>query len=151
MTFVPLGSAVSLPATHAAGYGHHPDQRPIVEVELAATTAEGILLGRSIRTSVLVDSGADVTMLDGGLAPALGLDLSLPAFPKGAVGGVGAGGVQVARADLKMEICGRWADVPVNFTLNPLGHVQLMGREGAFDAMLVAFLHGQYAMLASAV
>lgn len=141
---------VSPPLTHGAGYAHRPDQRPIIEVEIAATAPEGVLLGKPIRTPVLVDSGADVTLLDGGLAPTLGINLADPRFPKGTVGGVGAGGVPVARADVKMDLCGKWVTVPVNFTLRSITHEQLLGRAGAFDALLVSFLHGRYALLAAA-
>ena len=150
MTLLALPGPSSVTVTHGSLYGHHPDQRPMIDVEVAVTGSGGILVGRPLRTLVLVDSGADVTMLDGGLAATLGLDLSQPEFPRTTVGGVGQGGVPVALATVKMELCGRWIDVPVNFTLQPIQHPQLLGRAGAFDALLVAFVHRQTAVLAAA-
>lgn len=119
----------------------------MAEVELAATGPGGVLLGKPVRTMFLVDSGADVTMLDGGLATTLGLNLHDPQFARTTVGGVGQGGVEVARASIKMSLCERWLDVPVNFTIEPIKHPQLLGREGAFDALFVAFWHSHNAML----
>jgi hypothetical protein len=98
----------------------------------------GRLLGRPVRTTVLVDSGADATMLDGSLAPVLGIDLST--LPQHSVGGVGAGGVPVARADIRIQLCDHWLNVPVDFTLNPITHPQLLGRDGAFDALVFSFV-----------
>ena len=49
---------------------------PMVEVEVAATDPDGILLGEPRLTTVLVDSGADYTILDARLAPVLGIDLA---------------------------------------------------------------------------
>lgn len=122
--------------------------RPIISVEIAAVAANGRLLGTPVRTTVLVDSGADVTMLDGALAQPLGIDLSRCQLDS--VGGVGAGGVQVALSTVKMDLCGRWANVPVNFTLNPIGHPQLLGRDGAFEALIVGFAHAQKTIIAVA-
>jgi hypothetical protein len=119
----------------------------MLEVEIAATTAAGQLLGKPLTTAVLVDSGADVTMLDGGLAPTLGIDLTQ--CPHDSVGGVGAGGVPVAAATVRMLLCSTWVRVPVNFTLRPIGHPQLLGRSGAFDEVAWAFLH-RHAILAAA-
>lgn len=150
MTLVALHQPARLTVTHGSLYGHQPDQRPLVEVEVAATDAGGILLGKPVRTLVLVDSGADVTMLDGGLATTLGLDLSDPQYPKRDIGGVGAGGVAVTQMPVKMLLCERWISVPVDFTSEPMPHPQLLGRAGAFEAMLVAFMHGQTAMLLAA-
>jgi hypothetical protein len=132
--------------SHGTLYRRAPNDRPVVEVEIAAVDATGSLLGRPVTTTVLVDSGADRTMLDGGLAPTLGIDLR--SCPRDVIGGVGAGGVPVAEATVKMELCGAWTDVPVSFTLGPIGHPQLLGREGAFDAIAVSFLHRHRMLLA---
>ncbi len=122
----------------------------MIEVEMAATGSLGVLQGRSLRTTVLVDSGADVTMLDGGLATTLGLDLTDARYPRDVVGGVGSGGVPVATALVKMSLCGRWVDVPVNFTLQPMTNPPLLGRAGAFDALVISFLHRQRVVLGAA-
>jgi Aspartyl protease len=150
LSLVRLGSPANVPVTHGSIYAQHPQQRPEIEVEVAATSDQGLLLGRPVRTTVLVDSGADVTMLDGGLARTLGIDLDDPKYPKTTVGGVGQGGVPVARVVVRMQLCDRWRSVPVNFTRQPIHHPQLLGREGAFDALLVSFLHQRFVLLASA-
>jgi hypothetical protein len=134
--------------SHGALYAAAASRRPIIEVEVAATNTSGVLLGSPLTTTVLVDSGADVTMLDGGLAPTLGINLA--ACPHGFVGGVGAGGVPVAEASVKFHLCDIWLDVPVHFTLNPIGHPQLLGRAGAFDAVVWSFFHRHFMLLASA-
>lgn len=89
-------------------------------------------------------------MLDGGLARTLGINLYDPSIPKAVVGGVGSGGVPVGRVSTKMYLCDRWITVPVNFTMQPIQHPQLLGRAGAFEALLVSFVHGRRAMLAAA-
>jgi hypothetical protein len=134
--------------SHAGAYTTALQGRPILEVEIAAVNRQGVLQGRAIRTTVLVDSGADVTMLDGRLAPTLGIDLSR--CPHTHVGGVGAGGVPVAVATLKMGLCDHWYEVPVNFTLNAIGHTQLLGRAGAFDQVIFTFVHRHRVVMASA-
>lgn len=150
MSLVQLSPAASLSLTHGSLYGHHPGARPVIEVEVAATDSNGQLQGKPVRTSVLVDSGADTTMLDGGLAKTLGIDLADARYPRGQIGGVGQGGVSVVQVSVLMRICDKWHAVPVNFTLNPIGHPQLLGRDGAFDGLVIAFIHGQTAMLAAA-
>ncbi len=123
----------------------------MMEVEFAATTAEGVLIGRPIHTTVLVDSGARTTLLDGGFARTLGLDLSQPWYPKSTIGGIvpGVGGLPVARATLKASLCGRWFDIPVNFNIGPLETQNLLGREGPFERLVVAFWHAGGVILAA--
>jgi len=38
-----------------------------------------------------------------------------------------------------MYLCGRWVDVPVDFV--PGQMPQLLGRDGAFDALFLVFVH----------
>jgi hypothetical protein len=59
-----LAPPVALSFTHGNAYAKSPPRRPEIEVELAATSPGGAMLGQPIRTNVLVDSGADFTMLD---------------------------------------------------------------------------------------
>jgi hypothetical protein len=117
-------------------------------VELAAVDSQGLLIGNPITTVVLVDSGADVSMLDGALARSLGIDLAQCA--QGTVGGVGAGGVAVASADVKMNLCDRWLTIPVHFTVHPITHPQLLGREGAFESVMFTFAHSHRTIAAVA-
>lgn len=110
-----------------------------------------MLLGRPIRTTMLVDSGADVTVINGGFARTLGLDLSQRHYPKTTIGGIG-GWLSVARAEVKMALCGSWVDVPAYFTLDPLVPRQrpnLLGREGAFTSIVLSFVHRRQVLLAA--
>jgi hypothetical protein len=139
---------MSLRFTHGGSYTSAPGNRPIISVEIAAVDAQGRLQGQPVRTTVLVDSGADMTMLDGALARPLGIDLSR--CPQGSVGGVGHGGVPVAAAPVKMALCDTWLDIPVNFTLRSIGHTQLLGRAGAFESILFTFVHQHRTIVAAA-
>jgi hypothetical protein len=149
LTLQALTQPVSVPFSHVGVYaGTAANPRPIVQVEIASISPAGQLLGKPLTTSVLVDSGADVTMLDGGLATALGVNLA--ACPQGSIGGVGSGGVPVAATTIKMQLCGTWLDIPVNFTLQPITHPQLLGRSGAFERVFWGFMHDRAAVLAIA-
>lgn len=143
MTFAPLATAVPLTYTHATNYSHQPARRPMVQVELAAVDAAGTLLGTPVTTTLEVDSGADRSVIDNGLAPALGIDLASCATSE--VQGVGGQLVGVPTANLKMLLLGRWLDVPVFFIKGKL----LLGREVAFDALYLGFMH-KYGLLLAA-
>lgn len=116
----------------------------MVEVEVAATSPAGVLLGTA-RTNFLVDSGADVTMLNSDLAQILGIDLSVCLLHP--IGGIGATVVMGRKSMVMMHLCGRWVRVPVDFV--PGQDPQLLGREGAFDSLLITFAHRVSAMLAA--
>jgi hypothetical protein len=62
----------------------------------------------------------------------------------------GIGGSVTGRRDmLMMCLCGRWLRVPVLFCPNQ--KLGLLGREGAFDNLFVAFAHGQNTFFAVGV
>ena len=138
---------VALPSPAAFDYSHrgdYPDTRPIITVEFAAADTHGVLLGAH-RTGVLVDSGADLTILEYGVAVALGLDLRDEArHPRVGIGGI-AGGLLCARATIMAELCGSWLTIPVMFPVPPrVGlpppNVQnCLGRDGVFDHVGFAF------------
>ena len=99
-----------------------------------------------VRTTVLVDSGADTSLLDGTLAQALGINLAQ--CPQ--VTSTGVAGTAVFREGLVlMNLCGRWVPIPASFSNGPLGHEQLLGRAGAFDALNLCFGHSQSQLLAA--
>ena len=77
-------------------------------------------------------------MLDDSLATTLGIDLAL--IPTHYVGGVGTTGVPAKRHLLWIELFGRWVLAPVDFS--PNRQPQLLGREGVFDRVVLAFAHG---------
>ena len=116
---------------------------------MVATSPQGRLLGRPVKTNFLVDSGADLTVAHESHAATLGIDLS--SVPVQYMEGVETAaksqqpsqqpqGVPFRRAMVKMHLCDKWVDVPVAFTayLKPPG---LLGREGAFDQITFAFVH----------
>jgi hypothetical protein len=117
-------------------------------IELAAITSVGALLGATT-TNVLVDSGADLTMLNADLASDLGLDTTT--MTEGTVAGVGGETTcympDAAITPVLANLCGRWTPVPVCFEVGR--DINLLGRAGAFEAMLVAFSHKHTLMLAA--
>ena len=115
-------------------------------VEIAATSPGGVLRGRPIETVMLVDSGADYSMIDDSYARHLGIDLSqCPVQPVRGI--TGEGETRLAR--LNIYVCGSWLEVPVLFA--PDRWPQLLGRRGIFDNLFVAFVHGARMLFASEV
>jgi hypothetical protein len=103
-----------------------------------------MLLGQPVRTTLLVDSGADTTMIDEVYAAFLGIILDqLPTIDVNGIGGK----VVARRAVLMMDLCGHWVPVPVWFYPNMMPG--LLGRAEVFDNLIVAFAHGQNAFLAT--
>lgn len=126
--------------THKASYNF----APTIQVEIAVTTPLGVLMGRSIKTEMLVDSGADITMLDSAYAAPLGIDLSR--CTRSQAHGIG-GEVSTRLATLQMYLCGRWFDVPVAF--HPNLPTQLLGRRVVFDNLFLAFAQGHNSFYAA--
>jgi hypothetical protein len=112
-------------------------------LEIAARSPAGRLLGQPVRTTLLVDSGADITMIDEVYAAFLGVDLTQ--LPTVQIHGIG--GSTVAREGvLMMDLCGRWVPAPVWFCSDRMPG--LLGREVVFDNLIVAFAHRQSTFLA---
>jgi hypothetical protein len=143
---------VALPSPAAFNYSHrgeYSNSRPVITVEFAATDSHGVLLG-SYRTGVLVDTGADLTLLEYGVSVALGLDLSdRTKYPKRKIGGI-AGGLDCASATIKAELCGKWFEIPVVFALPPHSVQNLLGREGVLDHVGFAFGRAEDAIYCAA-
>jgi hypothetical protein len=113
-------------------------------VEFAVTDSAGALLG-SVTTNVLVDSGADLTMLNADIAAQLGLDINT--MTPDTMGGIGGSTtVYKPAAPLLANLCGRWVSVPVCF--EPNRNLNLLGRPGAFESMSIVFLQSTALMLA---
>lgn len=138
-----LPTPVSIGFDHAQEYGGVDSHRPLVAIEFAGVDAVGRLLG-AVTTVVLIDSGADMTMLNLDFAGPLGLDLS--AAPEEPVTGIG-GDTYARRATVLAHLCGRWVPIPVLF--EPGRDVDLLGRAGAFEAMRLAFFHHHHIVLAA--
>jgi hypothetical protein len=132
LTFHALSEPLFLAFTHRAFYADAPE----IEVEIARTSPEGVLLGRgSLTTPMRLDSGASTTVISDAYARYFEIDLSQ--FPLDEVE-VSAGTVVGRLALLDMYFCGRWFEVPVVFApILP----QFLGREGIFTNASVAFSH----------
>jgi hypothetical protein len=112
---------------------------------MATVTPSGVLRG-ALRTTVLVDSGADCTLLHEAQARPLQVDLSqCPVEPMGGVGGQ----IPVRLSRVLMYLCGRWVSVEVGFAPNQ--RPQLLGRADVFDNLLIAFFHQTHNLYASTV
>jgi hypothetical protein len=144
----PLNPAESLTFDYYRQYDRVVGQRPLMMVNFRNIDPTTRRLIGAARVLVMVDSGADVTMLPETVALGLGVRTStLPIYPMSGIGGVSAcRGEQTLLA----ELCGSWVPVPVVFF--PVGgHLPLLGRKGAFHAMKVAFIHSANRMLATSV
>lgn len=141
MSFRLADSPPQLVFTHEATY--YQDE-PLAEIEVAVTDQVGILLGESLITTVMVDSGADYTILDERWAPRLGLDLaSLPDAEMTGIGGVKVPGR--VRYNVLIGLCGIWVPSTVIFQTKP--QPQLLGRDGVFESLNIAFQHGTRRLL----
>ena len=144
MSFQPLNPVVGLGFSHGITYI---GPEPIVEAEVAAVDSDGVLLGQAKRMSFIVDSGADYTIIDQRWAGDLGLDLAR--LPEADISGIGQ--IQVpSRAYMNMQIglCGIWVTATVVF--QPNTDVGLLGRDGVFEYINFAFVHGQRQLFAAA-
>ena len=145
MILSPIASGpVTFTLTHNGSYIGRPGRRPEIEVDVATVTASNVLRG-TVRTTVLVDSGADYTMLDAAQAGPLGIDLAQ--CPVGYVSGIEGRAVPVRLARVLMYLCGRWVDVGVCFKSSQ--RPQLLGRQDVFDSLLITFFHQSNDLYAS--
>lgn len=118
----------------------------MVEIEIAAVDSAGRLLGSPRVTSVMVDSGADMTVLDEKLASVMGFDLAAcPEMPLHAFDGRE---VPVRWRYLLIGLCGMWINAPVAFQAAP--QPQVLGRASIFDHLALTFLQRDSRLLAVA-
>jgi hypothetical protein len=140
---IPSGP-VTFSLTHNGSYRSHPGRRPEIEVEVATVTASSVFRG-TLRTTVLVDSGADYTLLHEATAAPLGIDLAR--CPADTLFGLGGGKVRVRGSRVLMYLCGRWINVRVFF--GPGQGPQILGRLDVFDNLLITFFHRSNDLYAS--
>jgi hypothetical protein len=96
---------------------------------------------------VVVDSGADVTMLPKRFAAPLHVDLtSLGPREINVAGGLKVGCYNKVWVDA--FLCGEWVGLPIVFFAGDEKDA-LLGRAGAFDALRLAFLHGPRVLYAA--
>ena len=122
--------------THRGSYVSQGSRQPEINVEIASVTASGVLLG-TVRTPLVVDSGADCTILDEAYALPLGIDLSQ--CPIGHIGGIEGGSIRVRSARVLMFLCETWIDAEVWF--QPDRWPQVLGRQDVFDNLFITFFH----------
>jgi len=135
---------VTFSLTHNGSYASHSRRRPEIEVEVASVTPSGVLI-RTLRTTFVVDSGSDCSVLDEGYARPLGIDLSrCPVVP---LGGIEGGEIPVRSSRLLMYLCERWVSVEVCFQRNR--RPQVLGRQDVFDNLLITFFHRASELYAS--
>jgi hypothetical protein len=150
VTLVALPSPAVFNYSHKGDYSESSGNGPVITVEFAMTDPDGFLLGAD-RTGVVVDSGADVTMLNYRVAEALGLDLTdEERYPRQRAIGI-AGGVPCAGAWILADLCDRWFEIPVMFAMPGYNVRNLLGRRGVFDRIQFAFGHADEAVYCAQV
>lgn len=140
---LPLATPYSASFTHGEPYISNPANRPYIEVEIAAVTSSFTYKG-SFKTLVLVDSGADMTMLDASVAGKLGIDLSR--CPTKNFYGIGDKPVAAYISEVLVYLCEKWFRIPVSFVTQ--NQTPLLGRNGTFDLMLLSFDSKNSALMA---
>ena len=146
--FEPLRNPVHLRFDHQRTYptlGGIP--RLLVDFRSVDRSARNVLGGQA-SVLVIVDSGADVTMLPWRFAAPLRVPLD--DLPRATIRGAGGAGVPCSgKIRLEAQLCGRWVELPVRFFTEDVRTDALLGREGAFDALHLAFAHSRQLMYAA--
>lgn len=146
--FEPLPKAASLRFDYHRRYlGAGRVPQLVVDFRSFDATVGNLLRGQA-SVLVTVDSGAMTTMLPWRYAAPLRIDLAASA--RTTIGG--AGGARVACYGtewLQAQLCGMWVRLPVRFFAEEERTGALLGREGAFDALQLVFVHSQQLMYAT--
>jgi hypothetical protein len=124
------------PVTFSMTHRGHYASQPAINVEIASVTTGGVFLG-TVRTPLVVDSGADCTILDEAYALPLGIDLSQCRI--GQIAGIEGGNVPVRSARVLMYLCETWINAEVWFQANR--RPQVLGRQDVFDNLFITFFH----------
>lgn len=115
----------------------------MIPVEFAAVNDSGVYLG-SQTLSCLIDSGSDITLLPLSILSDLGLTLADLTPGRPGIGPFDAPtdpGEPTWERTLLARLCGRWTSVRVGFAAKV--SMPLLGRDGAFDALNIAFIRNQ--------
>ena len=116
-----------------------PPLQPGIYVQFAAIDRAGRLLGQT-RLGCLVDSGADCTFLPASLLSVF--HLSADDLPRKEVGSAFGGDRRhLPAADLIAHVLGKGIEILALFDEDV--PVPLLGREGAFDSLNIAFVKNQ--------
>jgi hypothetical protein len=144
LSLAQLTAARTVHFSHRGDYSTEPTGRPIVDIEFAATDSHGTLMGAH-ETGVMVDTGAEITMLGHDVAAALGLNpKELPLrFLQGIVPGRQ---LPCGEASVMARLCDVWVEIPVIFPINPVTIRHVLGRAGVFDYIRFGFGGGERAV-----
>jgi len=98
---------------------------------------------------VTVDSGSAVTYLPKVIADRLHIPLSQSTIQEKPAAGGARFRCYSTLWDLHAYLCGDWVTVQARFFASEIKGGALLGRRGAFDALQLAFVHGQRVMYAT--
>jgi hypothetical protein len=143
-----LNRPMSISFEYERVYAASAQQRPIVLTNLRNVDPATKRLTGATRLPLLVDSGADITMIPDNFARVLGVNVAL--LQEHSL--LGIGGDEVCRGPqiLTAQLCGLWLPIPVMFfPASRHSHRPVLGRKGAFEAMDLVFQHKSRRMLAT--
>lgn len=104
--------------------------RPVIPVEVRFGT-------RSVRYEVMVDSGADGSFFDMGIADLLGIDVS--SGEAGTIQGITGNPDTFYKHTVKLVVGGHEISIPVGFMQLPEDGIGAVGQEGFFEHFIVKF------------
>ncbi|MGO9334148.1 MAG: hypothetical protein ACLQCU_08880 [Acidimicrobiales bacterium] len=134
-----LAAPARLPFSHWADYSSDPSYHPIISAEFVATDLSGVQWLGSASTNVMIDTGADITVLNADLAVDLGLSIRNMAELNDLQGLDGKFSKTYEPLNpVYVILCGRTIPLPVRFQVgrNP----NLLGRAGLFNYLSLAFV-----------
>ena len=143
-----LESPVSLVFGYCRDYSLTNMQRPQIMVDFRNRDPKsGKAIGVPTRVNVVVDSGCDVTLIPGRYAETLGIK-DITTLGEHPISGISGNLKCYGQVKLTALLCGKWVKVPVYF-FPSTDRIGLLGREGAFDALQIAFVNSHRALYAS--
>ena len=144
MSLAELTATHTVHFSHRGDYSSEPTGRPVVDVEFAVANRHGVLVGAH-ETGVMVDTGAEITMLGNDVAVALGLNpKELPLkFLQGIVPGKQ---LPCGEASVMARLCDTWIQIPVIFPIQSVTIRHVLGRAGVFDYVRFGFGGGEPAV-----
>jgi hypothetical protein len=147
LTLAELAVAYSVNFSHRGDYSNEPTGRPVVDVEFASIDRNGALMGAR-ETGVMVDTGAEITILGNDVALALGLNpKALPLrFLEGIVPGRR---MPCGEGCVLARLCATWFEIPVIFPTEAVSVRNVLGRAGVFDQVRFGFGGGERAVYAA--
>jgi hypothetical protein len=145
-----LASPVSLTFRYRRYYRLTQMQRPQIMVSFRNLDPQtGEAIGVPTRVNAVVDSGCDVTLIPGRYADTLGIR-DITKLDEHQIKGISGRVKCYGQVMLLAHLCDEWIRVPVYF-FSSTDRVGLLGREGAFDALQLAFVNEHRTLYAAAL